>query len=127
MRVMAIGLHRIVLLFQLRLELMIMNHHYHNHLNYTITIQIRLIRVQRSVPDLPLRSNVSIRIYDTLGRLVKELVNKSEEPGEKRDNLGREKQFRKYCSKRTIYYKLNAVGENGNKEFSSIKKMIMIK
>ncbi len=72
--------------------------------------------------QLPVESNVDIRIYNTLGQLVKNLVSSVQSAGThnavfKVDNL----------SSGVYIYSIKAVSVDGRRQFSSVKKMMLLK
>jgi hypothetical protein len=71
--------------------------------------------------QLPASSQVTIKIYDVLGRKLKTLVDEKQGPGKHNINFNAEK-----YSSGVYLYTINAVGDNG-KIFNSVKKMILIK
>lgn len=78
--------------------------------------------VTRIEYGLPFESNVSVRIYDALGQVVSELVNNVQAAGyyEVNWNAGN-------ASTGTYFYVIKAAPLNGSKDFTSIKKMMLVK
>ncbi len=67
-------------------------------------------------------SHVKISIYDMLGKLVETLVNKNETAG-----IYSVKWNASNLAAGVYIYRIDAVSENGNENFSSVKKMILLK
>jgi photosystem II stability/assembly factor-like uncharacterized protein len=75
---------------------------------------------------IPSRSNVSIRIYDLLGREINELVNRIENPGTKSVSWNGQDKLGKPVASGVYYYALLALGGDG-KWFRQTKKMLVIR
>lgn len=71
---------------------------------------------------LPFESSVRIVIYDAVGQIVSELINQVQAAGYHEANWNAEN-----VSTGTYFYVINALPLNGEKEFTSIKKMMLIK
>ena len=71
---------------------------------------------------LPSNSRVSIRVFNILGQMVKEIVNKEMTMGFHSITFDGSN-----LASGTYLYKINAVSLDGNKEFIATKKMIILK
>ncbi|MCX6152165.1 MAG: T9SS type A sorting domain-containing protein [Ignavibacteriales bacterium] len=71
---------------------------------------------------LPFESIVNVTVYNSLGQIVSELVNKVQQAGYYEENFNASN-----LSSGTYIYQIKAVGVNGGQEFSSVKKMILVK
>ncbi|MBZ0201312.1 MAG: T9SS type A sorting domain-containing protein, partial [Ignavibacteriaceae bacterium] len=72
--------------------------------------------------SLPVSSSVNVSVYNSLGELVSELVNKSQPAGYYELN------FNASGLASGIYiYKIEALSIDGLKNFSDIKKMMLVK
>jgi|GEM_PF-2463540 thermitase len=72
--------------------------------------------------SLPVQSRVKIVIYNLLGEVVKEIVNSVQGAGYYNVTFGGGN-----LSSGVYLYKINAKAVNGSKEFSQIKKMMLLK
>jgi len=90
----------------------IVNQNYPNPFNPTTSIEY----------GLPFESNVNVLVYDALGQVVSELVNQVQAAGyhEVSWNAGN-------TSTGTYFYVIKAFPLNGGNEFTSIKKMMLVK
>ncbi len=88
-----------------------LHHNYPNPFNPVTTICY----------DLPEKSNVTIVIYDILGRTVRQLVNSTQDAGYRSVIWDGTDSFGKSVSAGVYLYKIQTV------EFSQVKKMILIK
>lgn len=94
-----------------------LNQNYPNPFNPNTTISF----------ELPVASRVSLQVFDVLGREVAALVNNEVAQGKfevvwnGKDNAGRG------VASGIYFYRLNATASVGGKEFTSIKKMLLLK
>lgn len=72
--------------------------------------------------SIPFRSNVRIMIYNSLGQLIKELVNKVQEANTYEIDFNASR----YASG-VYFYSLNATSVDGKQNYRNTKKMILIK
>ncbi|MCL5030394.1 MAG: T9SS type A sorting domain-containing protein [Bacteroidetes bacterium] len=72
--------------------------------------------------SLPVDSKVRLIIYNLLGQQISELVNESESSGYHSIKFNGE-----YLSSGIYLYKITAVSSDGKKEFSEMKKLILMK
>ncbi|RPI05402.1 MAG: T9SS C-terminal target domain-containing protein [Ignavibacteriae bacterium] len=85
---------------------------YPNPFNPTTTIQY----------EIPMTSHVSLTIYDMLGRAVATLVNQTQSASRYtvQFDAGR-------MSSGVYFYRIDARSENGTKDFTSVKKLVLMK
>ncbi len=76
--------------------------------------------------NLPVNSDVQVNIYNILGELVNQLVNKNETAGHHQLIWNSNNGNGKKISSGIYFYELKAQGTNG-KSFSQVKKMILLK
>ena len=85
----------------------------------------------RTLPDyselyLPYSSNVTLEVYNLIGMKVGELVNQEQAAGYYTVDFN-SNSLNKSISSGVYFYKINAVSNTAGDNFSSIKKMILLK
>jgi hypothetical protein len=89
---------------------------YPNPFNPTTTIEFAL----------PVTSNIKVKVYNLLGQIVKVIYEGVKDAGYHRLTWNSEDASGKSVSSGVYFYELNAVAADG-KEFSQIKKMVLLK
>ncbi len=72
--------------------------------------------------SLPEDCRITITIYNSVGEMVKEVLNESQSKGLHQVDVDGSK-----LTSGVYFYSLNAISANGNKSYSSSKKLIMLK
>jgi len=85
---------------------------YPNPFNPTTTIKY----------SVPIESNVNIRVYNSLGQTVREINEGNRQPGSYEINFDASG-----LSSGIYFYSIKAGSADGNKDFSTVKKMILLK
>jgi flagellar hook assembly protein FlgD len=76
--------------------------------------------------QLPAKSEVSFRIYNNAGQLVKTLVDKVEEPGYKNTIWNGKNDRGRMVGSGIYFYRFEANSVKGTKQFVDVKKMLFL-
>jgi len=89
-----------------------LNQNYPNPFNPTTTIQY----------DLPMNSHVTLTVYDLLGKAVARLVDKDQSANKYSVEFDAS-----HLSSGVYFYRIDVRSENGSKNLTSVKKLMLMK